>query len=99
MSARSSPRRRVAGNRFPTGPELRRVLTPTTPWAERDRAQKTDRVNVRISPSEKAEMAQTAERFGLGVSEYLLRLHRLTVAIQERRGNRRKSSPYRTDIR
>jgi hypothetical protein len=58
------------------------MLTPATPWAERDRAEKTDRVNVRISPAEKAEMAETAERFGLGVSEYLLRLHRLTVAIQ-----------------
>ena len=53
-----------------------------TPWAVRDRAEKTDRVNVRISPAEKAEIAKTAEAFGLGMSEYLLRLHRLTVAIQ-----------------
>jgi Mobilization protein NikA len=89
MSARSSPHRRVAGNRFPTGPEVRRELRPVTPWAERDRAQKTERVNVRISPEEKAEMAETAEAFGLGVSEYLLRLHRLTVAIQGERRKRR----------
>lgn len=78
--------RRVPPSRtdsFPTRAEIRRVLTPATPWAERDRAEKTDRVNVRISPGEKAEMAQTAERFGLGVSQYLLRLHRLTVAISE----------------
>lgn len=72
-------------SRFPRAVELRRTLAPSTPWAERDRAEKTDRVNVRISPAEKAEMAQTAESFGLGVSEYLLRLHRLTVAIQGRR--------------
>lgn len=68
--------------RFPQASEVQRHFTPATPWAERDRAEKTDRVNVRISPAEKAEMATTADGFGLGVSEYLLRLHRLTVAIQ-----------------
>ncbi len=74
--------------RFPEAAEVRRHFTPAMPWAERDRAEKTDRVNLRISPAEKAEMAQTADRFGLGVSEYLLRLHRLTVAIQEHRERR-----------
>jgi hypothetical protein len=74
--------------RFPKPAEVRKTLTPATPWAERDRAEKTDRVNVRISPAEKVEMAETAEAFGLGVSEYLLRLHRLTVAIQSRRPKR-----------
>jgi len=71
--------------RLPRPVELQRGLTPATPWAVRDRAEKTDRVNVRISPEEKAEIALTAEAFGLGMSEYLLRLHRLTVAIQGRR--------------
>lgn len=79
-----SPARR-GGSRLPEASEIRRVLTPATPWAERDRAEKTDRVNVRISPDEKAEMAKTADALGLGVSEYLLRLHRLTVAIQGRK--------------
>jgi hypothetical protein len=74
--------------RFPQASEVRRHFTPATPWAERDRAEKTDRVNVRISPDEKVEMAETAEKFGLGVSEYLLRLHRLTVAIQSSRSRR-----------
>lgn len=75
--------------RFPAASELRQALTPATPWAVRDRAEKTDRVNVRISPEEKAEMAKTAEALGLGVSEYLLRLHRLTVAIQGGQKDRR----------
>jgi hypothetical protein len=81
--------------RFPGRLELRRTLTPTTPWAQRDRLPKGERVNVRISSDEKAEMAETAAAFGLGVSEYLLRLHRLTVAIQgrqRRRGSRRETS-------
>jgi hypothetical protein len=73
--------------RYPKAAEVRKTLTPATPWADRDRAPKTDRVNVRISLAEKAEMAQMAESFGLGVSEYLLRLHRLTVAI---RGSQRR---------
>jgi hypothetical protein len=51
MSARSSPRRRVADNRFPTGPEVRRDLTPATPWAERDRAVATHR-GVSLSESD-----------------------------------------------
>lgn len=72
--------------RFPTSKDMARTLTPETPEAQRDRLEKSDRVNLRISPEEKAEMAATAEAFGLGVSEYLLRLHRLTVAIQGRRG-------------
>lgn len=74
--------------RLPQAAEIPRDLTPATPWPERGRAEKTDRVNVRISPDEKAEMAATAESFGLGVSEYLLRLHRLTVAIGRRERKR-----------
>jgi predicted DNA binding CopG/RHH family protein len=66
---------------FPQASEIRRHFRPATPWAERDLLPKGDRVNVRVSSTEKVEMAQTAEAFGLGVSEYLLRLHRLTVAI------------------
>lgn len=81
----SARKRSDVSQRLPGAADIRRVLTPATPWAERDRAEKTDRVNVRISPDEKAEMAETAEAFDLDVSEYLLRLHRLTVAIQDER--------------
>ena len=73
-------RTRVA-SRFPQAAEIQRDLTPATRWPERGLTEKTDRVNVRIYPDEKAGIAATPESFGLGVSEYLLRLHRLKVAI------------------
>jgi hypothetical protein len=76
----------MSKQRLPQAAEITRVLTPATPWAQRDRAEKSEQVKFRISPDEKAEMARTADALGLGVSEYLLRLHRLTVAI---RGPRR----------
>jgi hypothetical protein len=50
-------------------------------------------VNLRVSPEEKAEMARTAESFGKSLSEYFVTLHRLTVAIQGSRKDRR--SPVR----
>lgn len=78
----------MSKQRLPQAAEITRALTPTTPWAERDRAEKSDQVKFRISPAEKTEMAATAEAFGLGVSEYLLKLHRLTIAIQRRSGKR-----------
>jgi predicted DNA binding CopG/RHH family protein len=59
------------------------------PWAVRDRLPKDERVNLRVSSEEKEEMAATAESLGLDLTEYLIRLHRLTVAIQDERGNRR----------
>ncbi len=77
-SARASGSRGSCGR----GSETRWFPRPTTPLVERHREGKTGRVNVGISPDEKAEMVSTAEAFGLSVSEYLLRLHRLTVAIQ-----------------
>lgn len=68
--------------RFPRPAELKKTLTPATPWAERDRLKKTSRVNLRVAPEERAEMAAMAEAFGMDLSAYLLRLHRLTVSIQ-----------------
>jgi hypothetical protein len=82
-------RRPRFSRRFPNAAELRQVLTPATPGrsaiARRKRIASTSG-----SPEEEAEMARTAEAFGLGVSEYLLRLHRLTVAIGHGRRGRSK---------
>lgn len=68
--------------RFPNPSELKKTLTPATPWTGRDRLPKDETVNFRVAAEEKREMATVAASFGLGVSEYLLRLHRLAVAIQ-----------------
>lgn len=67
--------------RFPNASELRKTLTPATPWAGRNRLPKDGTVNFRVAADEKREMGTVAASFGLSVSEYLLRLHRLTVAI------------------
>lgn len=45
---------------------------------------KTERLNVRATPTEKAGIAAAAERYNLTISEYLLRLHELA----EQRGRR-----------
>lgn len=42
------------------------------------RPDKLDRINFLVTPKEKAEIQETAKAFGLTVTEYLLRLHRLT---------------------
>jgi len=76
--------------RLPTGAELRRALTPATPWAARDRVPKDGRVNLRVSTEEKAEMAAAADEFGLNVSEYLLKLHRVATAIKAAGRDRRR---------
>jgi hypothetical protein len=78
------------GRRFPKAAELRRTLTPATPWAQRDRLPKDGRVNLRVSSEEKAEMAAAAEEFGLNVSEYLLKLHRVATAIKAAGRDRRR---------
>lgn len=38
---------------------------------------KSDRINFTVTPTEKAEIKKAATRYGLTVTEYLLRLHRL----------------------
>ena len=80
----------MTDRRLPRPAELKKALTPATPWAQRERLPKDQRVNIRVSQEEKDEMATTAEAFGLGVSEYLLRLHRLTVAIQGGEASRQR---------
>jgi hypothetical protein len=80
--------------RFPAVSEFRRVLTPATPWARRERLEKGARVNIRISAEEKVEVEEYASLFGLSISGYLIRLHRLAVAIQGARSRKgRRSSP------
>ncbi|TVR08002.1 MAG: hypothetical protein EA401_14435 [Planctomycetota bacterium] len=44
------------------------------------RSRKTERLQLRLSVAEKVSLEQTAEILGLSVSEYLLELHRATVA-------------------
>jgi hypothetical protein len=64
--------------------DLEAVLHPVTPSAVRDRLAKSARIAFQLAPAEKREIAETASAFGLTVTDYLLRLHRLTVAIQGR---------------
>ena len=76
--------------RFPKAVELRRALTPTTPWADRDRLPKDDRVNVRVSSTEKVEMTEAAESLGMDLSGYLIKLHRIATAMKGTGGRRRR---------
>jgi hypothetical protein len=62
------------------------VLRPAIPSAGRDQLPKTNRVIFAVSPGEKREMQETASGFGLTLTDYMIRLHRLTVAIQGRKG-------------
>jgi hypothetical protein len=76
-------RRRGSGSE-----DLEQVLRATTPSAVRDQLAKTDRLDVRLSAAEKREIQETAQAFGLTATDYVLRLHRLTVAIHGRRRSR-----------
>jgi hypothetical protein len=51
---------------------------------------KLDRINFLVAPIEKREIQETAKGFGLTVTEYLLRLHRLTRSMI--RGRARRTS-------
>ncbi|HEV8232753.1 MAG TPA: hypothetical protein VGQ75_10440 [Thermoanaerobaculia bacterium] len=76
-------RRRGSGSE-----DLEQVLKATTPSAVRDQLAKTDRLDVRLSAAEKKEIQETAQGFGLTATDYVLRLHRLTIAIGH--GRRRR---------
>jgi hypothetical protein len=73
--------------------ELESVLSPVTSSAVRDQLAKNERLDVRLSAAEKREIQETARGFGLTTTDYVLRLHRLTVAIQatKRRGRAMKT--------
>jgi hypothetical protein len=62
---------------------FQRELTPDTTWAERERRPKTDRIILRVSPEEKAEMAREADALGVSLAGYILRIHRTLVALRE----------------
>lgn len=50
---------------------------------------KTSRIVLSVSPAEKAEVRAAAKLFQPTMTEYLLRLHRLTVAMMQPRSRRR----------
>ncbi len=49
------------------------------------------RINFLVTPAEKAEIEETAQFFGLTVTDYMLRLHRLTRALLESRRKRARA--------
>ena len=49
---------------------------------------KASYIQLRVTPAERDEMHATAQRLGLGVSEYLRQLHRQAVESLERKGAR-----------
>jgi hypothetical protein len=59
-----------------------RELTPDTTWAERERRPKTTRIILRASPEEKAEMEREAESMGISLAAYILKIHRVLVAMR-----------------
>jgi hypothetical protein len=64
-----------------SGSEVRRALG------------RTERMNLLVTPSQKAEIRLAAERYGLSMTDYLLRLHALVEARtrQTALGNAKKS--------
>jgi hypothetical protein len=63
--------------------QFERELTPDAMWAERERRPKTGRIILRVSPEEKAEMAKEAESMGIPLAAYILKIHRVLVAMRE----------------
>ncbi len=48
---------------------------------------KTERMNILLTPRQKAEIRAAADRYGLSMTDYLMRLHELVEAkARERRG-------------
>jgi Mobilization protein NikA len=59
-----------------------RELTPEETWASRERRRKTDRITIRVAAEEKKEMEREAALLGLGLSAYILKIHRVLIAIR-----------------
>jgi hypothetical protein len=70
-------------------PSLETILTPEMPSAIRDQLPKTERVTFLVSTAEKREMQALASAFGLTLTSYFARLHRLTAAIHGAKKRRR----------
>ena len=59
-----------------------RELSPDTTWAERERRPKTDRIILRVSEQEKVEMKREADALGISLSAYLVKIHRVLIAMR-----------------
>jgi len=59
---------------------LAAALSGVTPEALEKTARKSERINLRVSPSEKEAMESTAAALGLSLSEYLSALHHHAAA-------------------
>ena len=68
--------------------KLAEALADITPEALDKAARKSERLNLRVTPSEKAEMESTAAALGLTLSEYLTALHHHAAAQLSKRGGR-----------
>ena len=68
--------------------KLAEALADVTPEALDKAARKSDRLNVRVTPSDKADMESTAAALGLTLSEYLTALHHHAAARLGKRGGR-----------
>lgn len=55
--------------------KLAHAMADLSPEALNKQARKSERLNVRVTPLEKAEMESTAAALGLTLSEYLTALH------------------------
>jgi Mobilization protein NikA len=63
--------------------QFERELTPEETCAERERRPKDGRITLRVSGEEKKEMEREADALGLGLSAYILKIHRVLIAMRE----------------
>ena len=69
----------------PSSQDLESVAGRITPSED---LLKSERINFLVSPAEKREIQETAAGFGLTMTDYLLRLHRLTKSMLDSRRKR-----------
>jgi hypothetical protein len=60
--------------------KLAAALSGVTPEALEKTARKSERINLRATPDEKAAIEATAAALGLGLSEYIFALHQYAAA-------------------
>lgn len=59
--------------------DLAKALADVSPSRLDTLTKKSERVNIRVTATEKVEMQETAESLGLSLSEYLSALHRFAM--------------------
>jgi hypothetical protein len=69
--------------------DLERTIRAIPAPAIQSALRKTARLNLLVTPQQKAEVRASAERYGLSMTEYLLRLHALVEARAGRTDKRR----------